>query len=107
MLSAYLRLWDPKNGIHGFPSAARIEEDINRLVDETYLRIFQLRGISLPEVMYSGRRECIVGRRGGHGGKRVKCDSIKETWVHPSVSHLDEKHGEQSKKIWATKMEQG
>ena len=105
MPSAYLRIWDLNNGIHGYPSAARIEQDINRLVDETYLRIFNLRGISLPEVMYSGRREQIVGRRGGHGGKRVKSNTIEEKWVHPSVAHLDERLGEESKRIWFAKME--
>ena len=105
MLSAYLRIWDLNNGIHGYPSAARIEEDINRLVDKTYLRIVSLRGISLPEVMYSGRRKHLVGRRGGHGGKRVKGNTNDKKWVHPSVSHLDERHGEESKRIWDAKME--
>ena len=105
MLSAYLRLWDPKHGSDGCPTAKRIEEDINQLVDKTYLRIFDLRGISLPEVMYSGRRAKLVGRRGGHGGKRVKSTEIDLSWVHPSVAHLDQRYAERSKSIWVTKLE--
>ena len=105
MLSAYLRIWDTKLGTNGCPSAKRIEEDINRLVDETYLRVVQLRGISLPEVMYSGRRAKLVGRRGGHGGVRKNSTSIDIPWVHPSVAHLDERYAKTSKSIWVAKME--
>ena len=75
------------------------------MVDETYLRIFELRGISLPEVMYSGRRAKLVGRRGGHGGMRIKYTSIDVSWVHPSVAHLDERYADKSKSIWVAKME--
>ena len=89
MMSSYLRLWDPELGIDGCPNSTRIKEDIERLVGDTYKRIFDLRGISLPEVMYSGRRAKIVGRRGGHGGKRRKGEAIDAPWVHPSVAHLD------------------
>ena len=104
MLSSYLRLWDTNLGVNGCPSAKRIEEDINRLVDETYLRVFHLRGISLPEVMYSGRRAKLVGRRGGHGGMRTKSTNIETQWVHPSVAHLDGRYATNSKNVWDIKM---
>ena len=105
MLSAYLRLFDPENEKDGIPAQARIKEDIDQLIDETYLRIVSLRGISLPEMMYSGRWAQIVGRRSGHGGKRKKISTFDAPWVNPSVAHLDTRYGKRSKQIWHIKNE--
>ena len=104
MLSSYLRLWDPNLGTDRWPNFERIKEDITRLVKDAYEDIFHLRGISLPKVMCSGRRAKIVGRSGGHGGKRTKGEAVDVPWVHPSVAHLDNLFLENSKRIWETKI---
>ena len=48
MLSAYTRAWDTSLWPEGYPSAQRIQQDIDRVVDEAYLEIFPARGIVVP-----------------------------------------------------------
>ena len=41
MSSAYALAWDPRHSPDGFPSSSCIVEDIDRVVDEVYLKIFK------------------------------------------------------------------
>ena len=93
MSDAYRRIWDPSLGPHaGAPTSKRIIQDINRLVDETYLSIVAYRGRALYGAhKCEGRRKTQLGSMGGrnHGGVRVKkynTDNI--AWVHPDITHL-------------------
>ena len=50
MLSAYARAWDTSRLPEGYPSAKRIVQDIDRVVDKAYLRIFHARDIVVPSL---------------------------------------------------------
>ena len=55
---AYLRIWDPTLGSEaGAPLSSRIREDIIRVVNSTYLDIFNRRGRVLDTAAYTGRRK--------------------------------------------------
>lgn len=92
MARSYLRLWDPSLGIDaGCPTSDRICEDINRIIDHTYLSIVNNRGRALhgAHSVEAGRRRKESGKKGGRGGKRVKIyDDDTIGWVHPSIAHL-------------------
>ena len=92
MALAYKRIWDLNHGINGgAPTSKRICEDINRILDKTYLSIVAARGRALYGLhTCTGRRKQEIGSKGGrHGGSPVKNkkDDIIE-WVHPDVTHL-------------------
>ena len=91
-----MRIWDPTLGLNaGVPSSCRICEDINRIVDETYLSIVAHRGRAMygPHTC-TGRRQRECGATGeGRGGVRVKKDCYGDMgWVHPDVTHLLENY---------------
>ena len=48
MLSAHAQAWDTFLLPKGYPSAQRIQQDIDRVVDEVYLTIFHAWGIVMP-----------------------------------------------------------
>ena len=50
MLSAYARAWDPIHSPDGFPSSNRIVQDIDRVVDEVYLKIIKYWGAIMPHL---------------------------------------------------------
>jgi len=90
---AYKRIWDPELGTTGgAPSSARIEEDIVRVIDETYLAVFNRRGRVLDTSAYKGRRAQLHEERvaAPWGGARVKgAGRRREHWVHPDVQHCE------------------
>ena len=90
MARAYKKIYDPKHGPNaGAPVSARIIQDINRVIDTTYLAIFRNRGRSLDNAAYNkGRRYAKLGKN--WGGKRVKKDFDRENgpWVHSDVGSL-------------------
>ena len=54
---AYKTLWDPDLGLDaGVPLEQRIVQDIERVVDKTYLQNFQRHGQVLNTDQYTGRR---------------------------------------------------
>ena len=95
MRSTYLRIWDPLHGPDGgCPDSNRIQQDINRIIDETYVRIFQNRGRGLSGPHNPrGRRRSEMGRKvngTGPGGARTKIphDSAKGKWMHPDAKEI-------------------
>eukprot|EP00957_Ditylum_brightwellii_P077502 5889303-Ditylum_brightwellii.AAC.1 len=56
---AYLRLWDPAHQVvdieHGFPSSSRIIQDMEQIKNETYMQIYNARGVALEGC--TGRRK--------------------------------------------------
>ena len=100
--SAYKRIWDPSLGSEaGAPLGKRIIEDVERVVNETYLRIFNNRGRALSDTEYKGRRAAIIrecrneqgegGLNNRRGGTRVKgSGELKHIWTHPTTeSHFN------------------
>ena len=91
--SAYKRIWDPALGPDaGAPLGKRIIQDVERVINETYLRIFNNRGRALDDTEYKGRRAALInanapnGRVERRGGKRVKgSGERKDIWVHPTT----------------------
>eukprot|EP00957_Ditylum_brightwellii_P137887 10513126-Ditylum_brightwellii.AAC.1 len=85
---AYMRLCDPAlqdtNVEHGVPSSARIIEDVMRIRNETYMRIYMARGVALEG--RTGRRK----KRGvgpGRGGKQERNATARaRRWIHPDVA---------------------
>ena len=90
-MEAYKRIWDPYlEPDAGAPTSKRIKEDIDRVVDETYRKIFNARGCVI-ETGNTGRRA--VKRDGAkRGGARVKNIQVQvesfEEWIHPDISFL-------------------
>ena len=88
---AYKRIWDPSLGPDaGAPTSKRIKEDIDRVVDETYRKIFNARGCVI-ETGNTGRRA--VKRDGAkRGGARIKNVQVQvesyEEWIHPDISFV-------------------
>ena len=91
--TAYRRVWDPEIGIHaGAPVHKRIKEDIERVVNKTYLEIFYRRGRVLNTAAYTGRRAVEQGERyaAPHGGIRTKgTGPVRKYWVHPEVKQYE------------------
>ena len=79
MQRAYLKLWDPSLGPdEGAPTSKRIQEDINRVINETYLDIFYNRGMALAgNHRCKGRRKHECGLKGKRGGARIKKPKMK------------------------------
>ena len=70
----------------GFPSAQRIQEDIDRVVDEAYLRIFHAQGIVVPGLgTRRGRRYERSNVQRPRGGKTEKNKKFQKKWVHPDA----------------------
>ena len=70
MSSAYKRLWDISLGPYaGVPNSKRICEDIERIIDKTYIEIVNNRGMALcgPHTC-TGRRRNEIGGKGRRGG---------------------------------------
>ena len=66
LAKAYERIWDPTLGLDaGAPTSDRICEDINRIIDKTYLSIVENRGRALY-----GLHTC-------EGRRRKECGSSK------------------------------
>jgi len=90
---AYKRIWNPALGPHGgAPSSKRIREDIERVVNKTYLKIFERRGRVLDTAAYTGRRAVEQQERFAEqwGGKRIKGEGpVRKYWVHPSVKQYE------------------
>ena len=86
---AYRRIWDPTLGPDaGAPTSKRIKEDVERVVNETYMKIFERRGRVLNTASYVGRRALVHEDRvaGPWGGKRSKGTGRKKAfWVHPDI----------------------
>ncbi len=99
LASAYARLYDPSLGPNaGAPLGRRIKQDVDRVVNETYLQIFNARGIVVGTGRNKGRRYV---KTGGQGGKRIKAEEPlapvdvehkdeedSEDWIHPDVAFL-------------------
>ena len=87
--SAYRRIWDPSLGpMAGAPLGYRIIEDIERVVNKTYLAIFERRGRVLDTAQYTGRRAKEQEERYAEqwGGVRVKgTGPVREYWIHDQV----------------------
>jgi len=90
---AYKRIWNPALGPDaGAPSSKRIREDIERVVNKTYLKIFERRGRVLDTAAYTGRRAVEQQERYAEqwGGKRIKGEGpVRKYWVHPSVKEYE------------------
>ena len=86
---AYHSIWDPTLGPDaGAPTSKRIKEDVERVVNETYIKIFERRGRVLNTASYVGRRALVHRERvaGPWGGKRSKGTGRKKAfWVHPDI----------------------
>ena len=80
------------------PLSQRIKQDMDRVVNYTYLQIFHARGIVVRTGQNKGRRYVKIG---GQGGKRIKIeeplalddvqDKDKEDnkdWIHLDVAFL-------------------
>ena len=91
--SAYKRVWDPELGPEGgAPTGERIKQDIDRVIDETYLKIFHRRGRVLDTSAYKGRRAEVHEARvaAQHGGQRTKGSGTeKEYWMHAEVQDCE------------------
>ena len=99
LASAYIRLYDPSLGPNaGAPLSWRIKQDVDRAVNETYLQIFNVRGLGVGTGRNKGRRYVKIG---GQGGKRVKTEEPlasndvededeedNKNWVHLDVAFL-------------------
>ena len=93
MERGYLKLWDhtlPEG--EGCPSSARILRDINQVVNISYKRLYDARGIALQHVARKGRRatQCVREKSKNWGGKRVKSETYHAgvEWIHPSIVSL-------------------
>ena len=90
---AYKWIWDTELGIHqGAPVHKRIKEDIERVVNKTYLEIFYRRGRVLNTAAYTGRRAVEQKERyaAQHGGTRYKgAGPVRKYWVHPQVKEYE------------------
>ena len=91
--SAYKRVWDPSLGpMAGAPLGARIIEDIQRVVNKTYLKIFERRGRVLDTAQYTGRRAVEQEERFTQpwGGSRQKgTGPVREYWIHDAVKQYE------------------
>ena len=91
--SAYKRIWDPELGTEGgAPSSKIIQEDIERVINQTYLAVFNRRGRVLDTSAYKGRRAQLHEERvaAPWGGARAKgAGRRREHWVHPDVQHCE------------------
>ena len=70
----------------------RIKEDIERVVNETYLEIFYRRGRVLDTAAYTGRRAVEQEERYAvqHGGTRTKgAGLVRKYWVHLKVKEYE------------------
>ena len=90
MAKSYKRIWDLSHGPNaGAPISKRIVEDINRVIDVTYLAIFNNRGRSLPNAAYNkGRRYCKSGQNWGGMRVRKKFDEENGAWIHPDAVEM-------------------
>ena len=90
MVKSYKRIWDLSHGPNaGAPISKRIVEDINRVIDVTYLTIFNNRGRYLANTAYNKwRRYCKSGQN--WGGMRVKKEFDEESgvWIHPDAVEM-------------------
>ena len=69
-LSAYRRAWYPTFLPEGFPNSQRIVRDVDRVVDEVYLRIFRARGVVVKGLgTRRGRRNDLGLGKLPRGGK--------------------------------------
>ena len=76
----------------GAPLGRRIIEDIQRVVNETYLKIFERRGRVLDTAQYTGRRAVEQEERYAQqwGGSRVKgTGPVREYWIHGAVKQYE------------------
>ena len=93
LVAAYKKIWDPNLGpFAGAPIHKRIKEDIGRVVQKTYLDIFNHRGRVLDTAAYTGRRAVEQEERFADqwGGHRIKGAGPKRTyWIHPDVKHYE------------------
>ena len=91
--SAYKRIWDPSLGKNaGAPLGKRIIEDIQRVVNETYLNIFRRRGRVLDTAQYTSRRAKLQQDHFADqwGGNRVKgAGPVRNYWVHEAVKQYE------------------
>ena len=70
----------------------RIKEDIERVVNKTYLEIFYRRGRVLNTAAYTGRQAVEQEERyaAQHGGTRTKgAGPVRKYWVHPQVKEYE------------------
>eukprot|EP00957_Ditylum_brightwellii_P086147 6554909-Ditylum_brightwellii.AAC.1 len=70
---AYLRLWDPAHQLvdikHGIPSSSRIIQEMEQIRNETYMQIYDARGVALEGCI--GRRKRKGIGQGGEGGRLI------------------------------------
>eukprot|EP00957_Ditylum_brightwellii_P183252 13958622-Ditylum_brightwellii.AAC.1 len=83
---AYMYLWDPAHQLvnieHGAPSSSRIIQDMEQIRNETYMQIYNARGIALQGCIGRRKRKGVgPGRREEH--KRSKY--YEKRWVHPDA----------------------
>ena len=84
---AYKRIWDPELGPGG-----RIEQDVTRVIDETYLAIFLRRGRVLDTSAYKGRRADVHEERVAKpwGGGRKRGSGVQKLhWLHYEVEQCE------------------
>ena len=90
---AYRRVWDTELSIHaGAPVNKRIKEDIEQVVNKTYLDIFYWRDMVINTAAYTGRRAVEQRERhtAQHGGNRTKgTGPVRKYWVHPEVKQYE------------------
>ena len=82
LLSAYRRAWDTSLLSEGYPSAKRIVQDIYRVVDYAYLRIFEAQGIVVPHLRTRrGQQNDLSTGQLPCGGKMIKKE-FQQKWIH-------------------------
>ena len=97
LASVYLRLWDQCHGIDGGAvTSERIKQDVDRVIDETLLRIFYAHGCVVTTG--SGRRRNATGVGRGGARKKKEFDANREEWIHPDVKFLKDEIIENAKK---------
>ena len=70
----------------GYPSAKRIVQDIDRIVDETYMRIFEAQGIIVPHLgTRRGRQNDRSIGQLPRQGKMIKKEEFHRKLIHPDA----------------------
>ena len=91
--NAYKRVWDPDLGPDaGAPLGRRIKQDVDRIVNKTYLQIVARRGRVLDTAAYLGRRAELHEDRvaAPWGGPRTKGEGpVRTYWIHSNVNSYE------------------
>ena len=98
-MSAYARAWDISLLQEGYPSAQRIQQDTDRVVDEAYLWIFHAQGIIVPGLGTRHGRQYVQSIvQLPHGAKMKK--KFQKKMGSPRCAESVQSEGRKSVRIW-------